>query len=346
MKESPLLALFTGAGAAIGDYRGAQTALRFPHEVADPFWAAALCDWSWRARLAVTGPEARKWLNGIISANVRDLAPGRATPSFFLDPKGRVLSYFDVVAAANDGFLLLCDQSAAGDLAAQLRRYVFRAQVEIADRTDEGISLGVCGPEAEAALGRLGPVNLPTAAGTWTETTFQPGITARVLRWVWGGIVTFEILVGGTSAGGLWSRLAAVAQPAGAEAQERQRIAGGVARPGLDLRPTDLAPETGLFAAVGLAKGCYVGQEIVERVRARGAVHRQLRRLRFAGPVAAGAKIVAADREVGEVTSAAPLADGQTAALGYLRNEAASAPFTADGQPGHVADAPAAGQNA
>jgi folate-binding protein YgfZ len=114
----------------------------------------------------------------------------------------------------------------------------------------------------------------------------------------------------------------------GSEALEMDRVARGIPRYGVDLRERDLPQETGQEHALNFSKGCYIGQEIVERIRSRGNVHRTLIGLEVEGePPQPGTKVFAADKEVGEVTSAAraPFGDGmRTLALGYLRREAAT----------------------
>jgi folate-binding protein YgfZ len=105
-----------------------------------------------------------------------------------------------------------------------------------------------------------------------------------------------------------------------------------VPRYGVDLRERDLAQETGQEHALSFVKGCYIGQEIVERVRARGSVHRTFIGFEVQGePPQAGTKVRANDKDVGEITSAArvPFPGGdRTLALGYLRREVATAGAT------------------
>ncbi len=103
-------------------------------------------------------------------------------------------------------------------------------------------------------------------------------------------------------------------------------IVSGIPRYGVDIRERDLPQETEQARALNFNKGCYVGQEIVERIRSRGAVHRKFAGFLAEGPAqfAAGTKIVAGEKEVGEITSAASLhaASGEkTVALGYIRRE-------------------------
>jgi aminomethyltransferase len=120
--------------------------------------------------------------------------------------------------------------------------------------------------------------------------------------------------------------LAAGAIPVGSEALEMQRIVGGVPLYGVDIRERDLPQETEQTRALNFNKGCYVGQEIVERIRSRGNVHRKFTGFLLEGgaAIAAAAKITSEEKEVGEVTSVAavPTPSGErTVALGYIRRE-------------------------
>jgi aminomethyltransferase len=105
-----------------------------------------------------------------------------------------------------------------------------------------------------------------------------------------------------------------------------QRIAAGVPLYGVDIRERDLPQETEQERALNFNKGCYVGQEIVERIRSRGNVHRKFAGFLVEGAanVPVGAKIVLAEKEVGEVTSVAVVKTGSgehTVLLGYIRRE-------------------------
>jgi aminomethyltransferase len=130
----------------------------------------------------------------------------------------------------------------------------------------------------------------------------------------------------------LWDALqAAGATPVGAEALEIHRILSGVPLYGVDIRERELPQETEQTRALSFTKGCYIGQEIVERIRSRGNVHRMFTgfAVENGAPVEPGAKIVVDEKELGEVTSVAslPAESGRRVALGYIRREA--------GTPGH-----------
>ncbi len=120
--------------------------------------------------------------------------------------------------------------------------------------------------------------------------------------------------------------LAAGATPVGTEALEMQRIVAGVPLYGVDIRERDLPQETEQMRALNFNKGCYVGQEIVERIRSRGNVHRKFTGFVVEGKAAipVGAKIICDEKEVGEITSVVVLrtpSGDRTVALGYIRRE-------------------------
>jgi len=125
-----------------------------------------------------------------------------------------------------------------------------------------------------------------------------------------------------------WSGLiAAGAIPVGSEALEMHRIAGGVPLYGVDIRERDLPQETEQARALNFNKGCYIGQEIVERIRSRGNVHRSFRGFLLSGDIPpSGAKLQADGKDVGELTSIAvvPSVNGDAErllGLGYVRKE-------------------------
>ncbi|MGH9536253.1 MAG: YgfZ/GcvT domain-containing protein [Terriglobales bacterium] len=345
MKISPWLRRHGGEGAV--EYRGAQLAGPAAGAALDaPFPAAALCDWSFRSALRVEGPEARKWLNGIITANVRDLAPGRTAPSLLLNPKGHILAMFDLAALASDAFLLLASEDQRTALLEGLRRFVFRSQLTITDIGAETVSLAVCGSAAEAALGRADFSALPTLGGWIAAEAPASKSAVHLFHWRLGQIETVEIFGTLNAVAAAYDALAAQAAPLSAAAWDRRLLLEGVPLFGRDIHTGTLPPEAGLMSAIGHNKGCYIGQEIVERIRARGQVHRQRLGFRFSGPVQAGERIRAGDGEAGELSATVALGSGPYsglyAAVGYLRREAeeSGAPLTAAGVPGEIAAFP------
>ena len=140
---------------------------------------------------------------------------------------------------------------------------------------------------------------------------------------------SWQVWIAPEHIGELWDALLkAGARPTGTAALNLFRISRGIPQFGVDIRERDLPQETGQMRALNFTKGCYLGQEIVERIRSRGAVHRQFYRVHGRGHAARTGREDSGrrEREVGEITSSAilPLPGGDRAvALGYLRREAA-----------------------
>jgi folate-binding protein YgfZ len=183
------------------------------------------------------------------------------------------------------------------------------------------------GPESRHVLERAGIAvpdlaHLQFAEITWQQkniTLLRSGEEARE---------SWQIWLAPEQTGELWDALLkAGARPTGTAALNLFRISRGIPQFGKDIREHDLPQETGQTRALNFTKGCYLGQEIVERIRSRGAVHRQFTAFAVEGTLPEpGAKIVADEKEVGEITSSAvlPLPGGdRPVALGYLRRQAA-----------------------
>jgi aminomethyltransferase len=152
------------------------------------------------------------------------------------------------------------------------------------------------------------------------------GNPISVTRMVSDDYLTFEIWLAPETAPSLWDALVeAGAVPTGTEALEKFRVLAGVPKYGTDIRDRDLPQETEQKQALNFTKGCYIGQEIVERIRSRGNVHRAFTGFILDAPAERGSKVIAKEKEMGELTSTAtvPLKSGEKIlALGYIRREA------------------------
>ena len=312
------------AGARVGEFRGAETAAAFTgaaSEFAALRTGCGVFDLGWRAKLLITGADRQKWLNGMVTNNIRDLAVGHGTYNFLLNAQGHILG--DMYLYNRGDYLLLdTDRSEAAKLRESFERFIIMDDVEIDDASDKLTAIGLLGPGARQTLAAAGitfPELQPLQAhdGVWRDA----GITVVATEHE-----GFEIWLAHGGAGTLWDALvAAGATPAGADALELWRVAQGVPRYGQDIRERDLPQETGQMRALNFSKGCYVGQEIVERIRSRGAVHRDFTGFEVEGPAPApGTKVQAGGKDVGEITSVAALPGNRTLALGYIRREAAA----------------------
>lgn len=300
---------------------------------------------SGRAKIILSGKDRMRWLNGMISNKVRDLAPGQGVYAFVLNPQGHILG--DLYAYnRGESWLVDTDQSQAEKLLEIFRRHIIMDAVQAANLSDQWTAIGIAGPKAGEVLraagftfGELTPLQFVDR--TWHDF---PLSIARKDNPV---VESYEVWLTPAHVSALWEALASSgATPLGIAALELLRIACGIPRYGQDIRERDLPQETGQLRALNFEKGCYIGQEIVERIRSRGKLHRQFTGFEVTGPLPVpGEKIQYQGKEVGEVTSAAslPLACGsQTVALGYIRREAAAAedPLEAGGARLRVAELP------
>lgn len=277
-----------------------------------------------RVKISLGGRDRVRWLNGMVTNNIRDLAAGQGVYAFLLNPQGRILGD---LYAYNRGETLVVDtdRQQLEKMLATFDHYIIMDEVEVASLSDKWIAVGLAGPNAEAALKSAGfqipdlkPLQIADLA--WHE------IIASIVRGEREPYLSYELWIAPEHAGRVRESLEAVgAVPIGRDALELYRIALGVPRYGQDLRERDLPQETEQQRALNFNKGCYVGQEIVERIRSRGNVHRKFAGFEVKGLAPApGTKIQMQAKDVGEITSSAviPALDGDhSVALGYIRRE-------------------------
>jgi folate-binding protein YgfZ len=282
-------------------------------------------DLSARAKIVLTGEDRVRWLNGMATNNIRDLASGHGVYAFLLNPQGRILA--DLYAYnRGDSLLLDTEQSQLEKILATFDHYIIMDDVEVTNASGQLASIGLSGAKAWE-VARAAGIDLPQLELLefvnlkWLDTP----VTA--VRSDNPAVESFELLVSPSEAEAVWALLVqAGARPVGANALELLRIASGIPRYGQDIRERDLPQETEQDRALNFTKGCYIGQEIVERIRSRGAVHRKFTGFLVDGPVPPpGTKIQSDGKDIGEITSSASLPLGTrelAVALGYVRREA------------------------
>jgi folate-binding protein YgfZ len=284
-------------------------------------------DLSGRARISLTGGDRVRWLNGMVSNNIRDLAPGHGAYAFLLNAQGRIQA--DLYAFHRGESLLVdTERPQREKIWERFDHYIIADDVEMTDVSDQFAALGLTGPDSRAVLERAGIMPpeltpLQFADLPWREiplTVLRMGEEAKDSWQLWIAPAHLDQLRDALQKAG--------ARPAGSSALNLFRISLGIPQFGQDIRDRDLPQETGQARALNFTKGCYLGQEIVERIRSRGAVHRQFMAFEVEGPLPEpGTRIQADGKEVGEITSSAilPFLSGdRPAALGYLRREAAA----------------------
>lgn len=289
-------------------------------------------DLSGRAKISVTGEDRVRWLNGMASNNIRDLGVGHGVYAFLLNAQGRIQADL-YVYNLGDSLMLDIDGRQKGKVLSHFDKFIIMDDVEVKDVSETLTAVGVAGPRAQEVLRRAGIESPALAPLQFCSPTCNCDCGCAQCTLVRGDNPTgtcYEIWLAPDKVKSTWDALvAAGATSVGTHAAELFRISLGTPQFGIDIRERDLPQETGQTRALNFTKGCYLGQEIVERIRSRGAVHRQFTTFRVEGtPPEPGTKIVAAEKaekEVGEITSSAilPLPGGDTpVALGYLRREA------------------------
>jgi folate-binding protein YgfZ len=320
-----------GSPAVLAEYRGATTAARFTDaqtEFAALHASCGVYDLGFLARTEVTGKDRVRWLNGMVTNNIRDLAVGRGVYAFLLNPQGHIQG--DLYAyKLNESILLDTDRAQAEATLSKLKRYIIMDDVKLA--TLELTAVGVSGPKALEVLGKAGisiPETQPLEIFTPQCSCSCDCLECAVIRGEDAPQETYEVWIAPKDVGTLWKALvAAGGTPVGSEALEANRILRGIPLYGVDIRERELPQETEQARALNFTKGCYIGQEIVERIRSRGNVHRKFTGFVVEGTakISPGAKIVADEKEVGEITSTITLqvpGSSRTVALGYIRREA------------------------
>ena len=314
------------------EYRGAMTAARFADPQAEFESLRGGCgvyDLGYRTKISVTGSDRVRWLNGMVTNNIRDLAAGHGVYAFLLNPQGRILGE---LYAYNRGESLLIDtdSSQVEKILATFDHYIIMDDVEIKNLSDDVTALGIAGPKSREILKAAG-IEIPDLQPLQLHAV-QCDCECDCLNctFVRGDdplSESYEIWLSPANVKPLWDALVkAGAAKAGVEALELWRIASGIPLYGVDIRERDLPQETEQARALNFNKGCYIGQEIVERIRSRGAVHRKFSGFVWedGGSITPGAKIFAGEKEVGEITSAHSLGTGRPGmALGYIRREVA-----------------------
>lgn len=273
---------------------------------------AAWLDLSARGKLKLTGEDRARLLHAMTTNHIQQLTPGTGCYAFFLNDKGRILADANVLCRP-DHFLLDVEPEVRESLFQHLDRFIIADDVTLEDITDATATIAVEGPKAADVMRRAGaPVpEADDASEEWDQC-----LVARLNSTGSAGFFIFAPIAGKAA---LISRLeTSGAESAEAEAARIVRLEHGKPRYGEDISERFLAQEANQPLALHFNKGCYLGQEIVERVRSRGQIHRVLKPLvlETKEPPAPGTKL----EDASEITSAAySPALGKVVALAYVR---------------------------
>jgi folate-binding protein YgfZ len=305
-----------------------------PAEYAALRQSAGVLDLSFRSRLCVLGADRRAFLNGQVTNNVKDLHPGEGCYAALVNAKGKMESDLNIYCLENE-LLLDFEPGLTAAVQSRLEKYIIAEDAQIADIAPDYGLLSVQGPRAAAALESLGfaPPQKLLSITRSEDAALGEFYVANQPRFATSG---FDLFIPTTSLLQAAERLLGAIRAIGGRscgwaALEIARIEAGVPRFGQDMDNTNLPGEAGLDArAISYSKGCYIGQEIIARIRTYGQVAKSLRGLRLPDDLpelpGKGAKLFLGDKEVGIITSAtaSPTLSGNIA-LAYIRREAAAA---------------------
>ena len=274
---------------------------------------AARRDLGERGVLRLTGGDRVRFLNGMLTNDVAKLGAGELCHALLLNRKGRILSVF-LVLACEDAFLLDTAPGTASTVYESLERHVIADDVAIENLSAAWGHIGLEGPSVRAVLERE---RMPRLAPGHFE---QAEWNGESLVWVGEGSLTPEGVQVLGSREQLEKLVVALDLPLlSAEQVDLLRIETFLPAYGVDVTDRNFPAEARLEHAVSYTKGCFVGQEIVARIRSRGAVKRYLVQIRSEAPVSRGDAIRVGTTAVGEITSATVSGASGPVALGYVR---------------------------
>ncbi len=328
MNPHPLDECETAAGAnlvhlggisAPADYGDPQT------EHAAAVSGAAIFDARLRGLIEVTGKDRASWLNNLVTNRIKDLTPGQGNYTFATNIKGRILLDFNMIVLP-DAIWIDIDRRYVTKAMAHFDRYLITEDVRLKDRSDDLVRIALLGPksaEIADAIGAVEPLNMASLAST-AVTLVQKN--RLLVRHDFAGVFGVELYIDAPDAAACWNRLLEIGapvrlRPIGHTAVNILRIEAGIPLLGEDIDEEVLPAETQQIArAVSYTKGCYLGQEVIERMRSRSALARSLVGLRLNSPVIAPATMHVDDKEIGKITSAChSYALNGHIALGYVK---------------------------
>jgi folate-binding protein YgfZ len=330
--ETPLAALHESAGATMRTWFGCA----LPDHWIDPREeqefarkSVALTDKNCLAYLSFTGPDRVRYLNAILTNNIKDLQVGHGNSSLLLNPQGHILAEVETYALPESlfclSYLMIRER-----LIEVIEKYIIMDDVTLTDESQRYGALALEGPKAAEVVQELAGIDLLALSELGRiETTFA-AIPCWLKRRSPGGVAGCEFLVERAKLTNLWQLLSEGVRkhgggPMGYAAMSARRLAQGVPWFGYDFGEKQIPHEAGLETShISYTKGCYTGQEIVERVRSRGQVNRRRVDLIFDGGdvPAAGETLTVDGKEVGSVTRAAvPSFLSDAIGMGYVRKD-------------------------
>jgi folate-binding protein YgfZ len=336
--NTPLAPLHLAAGAKMGVWFGCALPDDFGDADAEYRYArdtVALIDKNYRAYLGFTGPDRVRYLNAILTNDIKGLRTGQGIVSLLLNPQGHILAEVETYAFA-DRLFCVSYAMIRERLIGWLDKYIIMDDVTLTDETARYGTLALEGPKAATIVQELSGINVTKFEDLSSREAAVGSLPCRIVKRSPGGVPGAEFVTETANLPALWQLLWRAARkngggPMGYTALSGLRLAQGVPWFGYDFGEKQIPHEAGLQNShISYTKGCYTGQEIVERVRSRGQVNRQRVRLTFSGDAVPEleALLTLDDKEVGYVTRAATAWDSnapRVIGMGYARKEASAA---------------------
>jgi folate-binding protein YgfZ len=292
---------------------------------------AAVLDFSFRSRLCLTGADRVRFLHGQVTNDINALRPGQGCYAALVTAKGKMQSDLNIFYLP-DELLLDFEPGLAAVIAERLEKYIVADDVQVVDVAPLYGLLTVQGPKADALIRALDSfAEVPAQAFSFSKISYTAG-DIYLMNNPRLGSSGFDLFIPTAALREFVEKLVASAKsigggPAGWHAFELARVEAGIPRFGLDMDESNIPLECGIEArAVSYTKGCYIGQEVLNRIHTLGHVNQDLRGLRLASGItvspARGDKLLHGDKAVGYITSSVFSPSLQaTLALGYVRRE-------------------------
>lgn len=306
-------------GDVSGEYQALQT-------------TAGVLDLSFRSRVCLIGADRSRFLHGQVTNDVKKLRVGEGCYSALTTAKGKLQSDLNIFCL-QDELLLDFEPGLTTSVTERLEKYIVADDVQVVDAAPHYGLLSVQGPKAEAVV-RATRIffALPVSPLTFTRVSDTTHGDIYLMNHARLGGVGFDVFAPIAALQEVADKLIAAAKSLGGRvcgwsAFEIARIEAGIPRFGVDMDENNIASECGIEArAISYNKGCYIGQEVLNRIHSIGHVNRELRRLQLEPalevPPQRGEKLFRGDKEAGHIASAtvSPKSN-QVVALGYVRRE-------------------------
>jgi folate-binding protein YgfZ len=309
------------------NYGDAQHEYNFARE------SVALIDKNYRAMLSLAGTDRVRYLNAMLTGNIRDLRASQGNISLLLSPQGRILAEVETLAL-EDRLLVISHAMIRERLIETFDKFIIMDDVVLEDWTEKFGTLALEGPKAAEILRELCDLDLNSLEDLSHAEKTISGIPCRIVRTSHDEIPGADIICPRENLAALWNLLLDAARkrgggPAGYDALNVLRLEQGVAWYGVDFDENQIPHQAALENShISYTKGCYTGQEIVERVRSRGQIQRRRVMLKFFGEAVprAGEPLFASDAEnpaeIGFVTRAVKSPKfSAVIGMGYVRRE-------------------------